>query len=247
MKPIAFMTRLAPAALGVLLALTLALPVLADDDPAPPPDPCATKTPEADKARVAELTAKLGTDATGEAWKALAELGSDGCKTLAGWLMEGGPGGTVADRFGARMFLSRAMPAALPGAARMAATDNNPHVTAVIGELDSGGPAEAEAFAAVAAEQAQQDGRYLEPWIDPLQSYVVRSMQEPAYTGAGIVSARALGLAEGPGIDQVIDQVLEQDAIIQKQGLAAGLAERIAAGLGDEQTQARLDRLTAAP
>ncbi len=237
MKPIAFMFA--------LLALALALPVLAGDDPPTPVDPCTKETPEADKARVAELATKLGTDATGDAWKALSELGSDGCKTLAGWLMDGGPGGTVADRFGARMHLARAVPAALPGAARMAASDSNPHVSAVISELEEGGPAEAEAFAAAAADQALRDGRYLEPWIDPLQSYVARSLEEPAYTGAGIVSARALGLAEGPGIDEVIDKVLAEDAIIQKQGLAAGLQERIRAGHGDEQTQARLERLTA--
>ena len=240
MKPIAL--------LAALLALALTLPVLAGDAPTPPPpDPCAKETSDADAARVAKLAAELGTDATGEAWKALTDLGSEGCKALAGWLMEGGPGGTVADRFGARMFLSRAVPAALPGAARMAAGDTNPHISAVLGELESGGPAEAEAFAAVAADQAVQDGRYLEPWIDPLQSFVVRSMEEPAWTGAGIVSARALGLTEGPGIDNLIDSMLDSDALIQKQGLAAGLAERIQAGYGDEQTQARLDRLTAQP
>ena len=240
MKPIAFM--------AALLALAIALPALAGDEPTPPPpDPCTKETPEEDAARVAKLAAELGTDTTGEAWKALADLGSEGCKALAGWLIEGGPGGTVADRFGARMFLSRAVPAALPGAARMAATDSNPHVSAVVGELEAGGPTEAEAFAAVAAQQATQDGRYLEPWSAPLQSFVLRSMAEPAYMGAGIVSARALGLAEGPGIDAMIQSVLDEGAIIQKQGLAAGLAERIQAGHGDEETQARLDRLTAQP
>ena len=257
----------APTFVLAILALVLALPAFAGDDEAPPEqepataaaeaeiappsaeiappvDPCATTASPEQQAELAEVTAWLGTDATAQAAEALTGLGSEGCRALATWLADDAPGGSVADVIAARMHLARHRPEPLPGTSYAAASDaKSPQVTAVEQILSEGGPEEAEAFATTACEQARADGRTVTPWVDPLQGFVLRTADDPGYTAAGLLSARALGLAEGPGIDATIDAILDQGSVTLRQGLASGLAERIAAGQGDPDTQARLDRL----